>query len=214
MISYLCGLQISIIVIVTIICTIISWIIFKYFISNDIFIIKSEKLQKIIIFFAISAIFLAILYFTRSDFKIIFKNPIFVVGYLVIIIAGINGIPKFINLIKIYNPNEFEDGEIIYIVDNFFEQTQNSIEMYDDKKFHFKSMNFIINKKCIVENVDGKYIIILNGIDYSIVEKNGELLNAGDIVKISKDNLSQGMIRKSTSIIVEKVNNKNEDENV
>lgn len=203
LVAYFCGLPIIGSVIVIVVCIIISWIIFKYCISKDIF-IKSEKLKNLILFLAISTIFIGVISFTTSDLKIIFKNPIFAIVYLFIIITGINGIPKFMKFIQIYNPDEFEDGEIIYIVDNFFDKTQNSVEMYNNKKFHFESMHFIINRECIVENLNGENIIILNGINYSIIEKNNEILRPGDNVKISKENLDKGMIRKNNSIIVEK----------
>lgn len=67
-------------------------------------------------------------------------------------------------------------------------------------------MHFIINKECTVEDLYGQYIINLDGINYFITEKNGEPLNPGNIVKISEDNLNQGMIRKSAPVIVEKAN--------
>ena len=208
LVAYFCGLPIIGSILVIIACIIISWIIFRYFIKKDIFIIKSEKLKNFILFLAISIIFIGIISFSAPDIKSTFKDPIFIVAYIFIIIAGIIGIPKFIKFIQIYNPDEFEDGEIIYIVDNFFEKTQNSIEMYNNKKFHFESMYFIIDRECIVEDLNGENTIILNGINYSIKEKNNEILKPGDNVKISKENLESGMIRKNSSIIVEKIYNK------
>lgn len=184
LVAYFCGLPIIGSIIVIVICIIISWIIFKYCISKDIFIIKSEKFKNFILFLAISAIFIGTISFTTSDLKIIFKNPIFAITYLFIIITGINGIPKLMKFIQIYNPDEFEDGEIIYIVDNFFDKTQNSIEIYNNKKFYFENMHFIINKECIVESSNGENTIILNGIKYSIIEKNSKILKTGDNVRI------------------------------
>ena len=203
LIAYFCGLSIVGSIVVMIACIIISLIIFKCWIDKDIFIIKSEKLKNFIIILAVSIIFIGAIGFTTSDLKIIFKDPTFII-YIFIIIIGISGIPKFLKFIQIYNPDEFEDGEIIYITDDFFDKTQNSMVMYNKKKFNFESMHFIINKKCTVENLAGENTITLNGISYSIKEKNNEILKPGDIVKISRENLDNGIIRKNSSIIVEK----------
>lgn len=208
LISYFCGLPISYSIVITVICIIISCIIFKFFISKDIFIIKSEKLKNFILLLAVSIIYIAAISFDTYDLKTLIKSPIFVISDLVFIIFGIKGIPKFINYIQTYDLDEFEDGEIIYIDDGFFNKVQNSIQIYKDKKVYFESMHSIIDKKCIVQNIDRENIINFNGINYSIIEKNNEILRDGDIVKISKDNLNKGMIRKSNFIIVEKLDKK------
>ena len=203
LIANFCGMSIVGSIIVIIICAVISWAIFKYCIKKDIFSIKSEKLKDVILFLAISIVFIGAISFARFDFRIIFRDPLLIMIFF-IIVSGIAGIPKFIRLIKAYNPDEFEDGEMIYIVDSFVDKTQNLTEMYDQKKFHFESMHFIIDKECVVRRLNGKNVIILNGRSYFIREKNNEVIKLGDKVKISKENLDKGMIRENDSIIVEK----------
>ena len=118
LIANFCGMSIIGSIIVMIICIVISWAIFKYCIKKDIFNIESEKLKDVILFLAISIIFISAINFARFDFRIIFRDPM-IIFILFIIVSGIAGIPKSIRMIKAYNPDEFKDGEMIYIVDSF-----------------------------------------------------------------------------------------------
>lgn len=207
LISYFCGFSISTIIIVTIICAIISAVIFKYVINPDIFIIKSNKLESIIIFFAICLTALVPIYciFSLMIFSFKQKDIIAILFCIVMVVGIITSILKAIKFLKKFNFDKFEDGEIIYIVDNFLDRYKYSKTTYKNKKFYTRNMHSIINKKRTVNKLGGEYLININGISYSIIEKNGELLKSGDIVRISKDNLNQGIIKQSTTIIVEKI---------
>ena len=113
------GLDVVWSIVVFVVSIIVSVIIFKYFLSKDIFVIKSDKIKNIILgvsaFIIISAVIIIII---PSNINISSINPIEFIGILFIIINAAIGIPMFVKFSKSYNPDELNDGERVYIVDN------------------------------------------------------------------------------------------------
>lgn len=205
LIAFGLGLDVVWSIVVFVVSIIVSVITFKYFLSKDIFNIKSDKIRHIILGVSVCIIISGvIIMMIPSNINIFLINPVEFIGILFIIINAAIGIPMFVKFAKSYNPDELNNGECIYIVDSAIDPTPNATTSYNNKKVYMKSMHYIINKECVVKNFNGKNIIDLNGLSYPIIEKNNEILTPGDMVLVSKDNINKGIIRQNDEIIVEK----------
>ena len=207
-ISYYLGFTMVHIIVITIICIVISFCTFKLLISAEIFNVKNKKIQNMIIGIAIIFILIGILYMSGINVKTLKERPIMWIMPIFLIFCFIIGYRNFVNFIPKFNPDNYKEGETIYIIQSFFNRTNLSIENFDNKKIYVLDMNSIIGKNYSVikqnDNFSYKYYININGIYYNIKEKNNNYLEEGNIVKISRVNIDKGIIREGDVIIVEK----------
>lgn len=194
------GLSVIFIVIVMFISILLSYIIFKFFISIEIFQIKSKNILNFTLILAVIMVLIGCLIMSGININ----NPMDMILPIFLTISGVFGMSRFINFVQEYDPDKFKDGETVYIVKSFFDKEKLSTMNYRNKKINIVDMNYIIGKKYEIEFVKNRYIININDINYCIKEKNDKLLTVRDSVKISKDNLNKGIINENDIIIVEK----------
>ncbi len=214
LIASICGFSIIHSLVIFFICIIISYFIFSHLINNTVFVIKSVIVKKRIlclsVIIVLSGIFVISIF---PNFHFIFDHSelliMFTIFFIPFIIGVVKGIPLFINFVMNFNPDNFKNGENVYITDSYFDSTQNGTMFYGDKKINTRSIHYIIDKVCKIEKINGNNVINIDGNIYSVVEKNNKYLAKDDIVVITRDNLKKGMIRENDSIIVKKFNNKN-----
>lgn len=201
-IAYFIGLPVDIILISVVVCIIISYIVFRFYLNTNIFTIKSNFVINLIIIFSLIIVLVPCFMMTFQDISsLILRDPI-------IIIFGVSilfGIPRFVKVIRSYNLDNVKNGEIIYIDKSFWDNENLSINKYNGKEFYVLDLNLIIGKKCEVLFDNVKFYIIINKKKYYIKEKDNNLLVIGNKIKISKENLKNRIIREDDIIIVEKI---------
>lgn len=212
LVAYAFHLPIIWIVILWILCIIISCIVFHH-IKTEIFDIQSNTLIRIAILVSIIIILLGAYLLIVSQFNIHIpslniKNIgiyLFIAAALWILFSGIRSIFLFINTVQSYNPDEFSNGDTIYIYKSFWQFHNIDYQYYNNQKINIADLKQIIHRKCKIYQEESSLYIYIDNKKYLIKELNNQEIQEGDIVKISKENLKKGMIKPNDIILVEKL---------
>ena len=204
------GAQNILVLIITIISIIISFIIFKFFINKEILKIESDSFSNMLLTIATIIVLIGVLGMVCRDevfIKTMFKDPIMLIFSIMMIISVALGIPKFIRFIKEFQIDDLEDGDRIYVEKSFWESGNRlDIRKFNNKTVKVIDLNIIINKRAEVFLENNNFYIVIDNVNYYIKEIDNKPLEIGDIVKISKANLNNGIIKRNDIVLVEKEN--------